>query len=166
MTKLPIIAAAAAVFAAPAIAALGVSASGQGTLEAGRTFSFSARVNADGTATGTAMLTNRAFTGANGHAPYQLQIAISCGKMVDQHTMIFGGTTRRTNDPSLVDAVFFSVQDNGEPGAGRDKISRATFWDDDPNTQGDPATCQFSTIEQDVPLETIQSGNVQVRMTY
>ena len=51
----------------------------------------------------------------------------------------FGGTVKRTNDPSLVDAVYFSVQDNGEPGEGVDKISRVAFFDDDPNTTGDPA---------------------------
>ena len=74
----------------------------------------------------------------------------------------FGGTTRRTNDPSLVDAVFFSVQDNGEPGRGKDRISRAFFWDDDPNTTGDPQACQAMS-QSDAPLETIESGNVQLK---
>jgi hypothetical protein len=75
---------------------------------------------------------------------------------------IFGGSTRRTNDPNLVDAVYFSVQDNGEPGAGKDMISRAFFFDDDPNTTGSPALCLGSTLT-DLPLETIESGNIQVR---
>jgi hypothetical protein len=75
---------------------------------------------------------------------------------------IFGGTTTRTNDPNLVDAVFFTVQDNGEPGKNMDKISSVFFWDDDPNTTGDPQACLL-TGPTDFPLETIESGNIQVR---
>jgi len=77
---------------------------------------------------------------------------------------VFGGTTKRTNDPNLVDAVFFSVQDNGEPGKDRDKISSVFFWDDDPLTQGDPQACLL-TGALDFPLETIEAGNIQVRPT-
>ena len=75
---------------------------------------------------------------------------------------VFGGTTERTNDPNLVDAVFSTVQDNGEPEKGSDKISSVFFWDDDPTTQGDPQACLL-TGPLDFPLETIQSGNIQVR---
>ncbi len=138
------------------------SANGQGTLDQGsRKFAFSARLNADGTASGEANLINHNFTGANGKSPYQLHIDISCMKTFG-NTVYFGGTTKRTNDPSLVDAVFFAVQDNGEPGKGLDKISRVFFWDDDPDTTGDPQACQFNVIS-DFPLETIESGNVQVK---
>ena len=152
----------AALSATPLLAQTTGGASGSGTLEAGRNFSFSARINADGTATGQATLVNRAFTGENEHSPYQLHVDISCGKLLDDHTAIFGGSTRRTNDPNLVDAVYFSVQDNGEPGAGKDMISRAFFFDDDPSTTGSPALCLGSTLA-DLPLETIESGNIQVR---
>ena len=150
--------------AAPAIAATGGMVSGQGALSTDprRNFSVSAKINADGTASGRATLVNKAFTGENGKAPYLLQVDISCGKMLDDHTVILGGSTRRTNDPSLVDAVFFSVQDNGEPGAGKDKVSRAYFWDNDPATQGPPSACLNSTLA-DVPLETIVSGNLNVK---
>ncbi|HUQ13462.1 MAG TPA: hypothetical protein VM055_04220 [Novosphingobium sp.] len=154
--------AAALLVAAPALAAASGSASGQGTLEKGRTFSVSAKIEADGTASGRATLINRAFSGDSGKGPYQLQVDISCGKLLDDHTAIFGGTTRRTNDSNLVDAVYFSVQDNGEPGKGKDMISRAYFFDDDPSTTGDPALCLGSTLT-DLPLETIESGNIQVR---
>jgi len=138
--------------------------SGQGALSSDprRNFSVSAKINADGTATGHATLINKAFTGENGKAPYLLKLDISCGKMVDAKTAIFGGTIARTNDPSLVDTVYFSVQDNGEPGKGTDKISRAFFFDDDPATTGDPALCLGATLA-DLPLETIVSGNVNVR---
>jgi len=148
----------------PAIAATSGMVSGQGALSSDprRNFSVSAKINADGSATGHATLINKAFTGENGKAPYLLQVDISCGKMLDDHTVILGGSTRRTNDPSLVDAVFFSVQDNGEPGAGKDKVSRAYFWDNDPATQGPPSACLNSTLA-DVPLETIVSGNLNVK---
>ena len=147
----------------PAIAATGGMVSGQGALSSDprRNFSVSAKINADGTASGHATLINKAFTGENGKSPYLLQLNISCGKMVDANTAIFGGTIRRTNDPSLVDTVYFSVQDNGEPGAGTDKISRAFFFDNDPATIGDPALCLGATLT-DLPLETIVSGNLQV----
>ena len=143
------------------------SASGHGTLlVAGTTglvrrqFSFNAERKADGTVTGHATLINPAFTGANGHSPYQLDVDVSCLKVVG-NIAIMGGTTKRTNDPSLVDAVYFTVQDNGEPGSN-DRISRAFFFDDDPATQGDPQLCQL-TGPNDFPLEPIEAGNVQVK---
>jgi hypothetical protein len=143
------------------------SANGHGTLLVTgttglvrRQFSFNAERRADGTVTGHATLINPAFTGANGHSPYQLDVDISCMHVVG-NIAIMGGTTKRTNDPSLVDAVFFSVQDNGEPGTN-DRISRAFFWDDDPTTQGPPSAC-MNTGPNDFPLEQIESGNVQVR---
>jgi hypothetical protein len=153
-------------FASSASAASLASASGQGTLDGGaRKFSFSARqLAADGTAKGEANLTNRNFTGANGNSPYQLHIDISCMNMVG-NIAFFGGTVKHTNDPSLVDAVYFSVQDNGEPGKGVDRISRVAFFDDDPNTTGDPMLCTGNTPDDGyLPLETIESGNIQVRL--
>jgi hypothetical protein len=148
--------------AAPSFAQSGKEqANGHGQLDSARQFSFSAQRRANGTVTGNATLVNPEFTGANGHSPYQLQIDISCMKTVG-NIAIFGGTTKRTNDPSLVDAVYFAVQDNGEPGAGRDRISRAFFFDDNPATQGDPALCQGNQ-PGDFPLEPIEAGNVQVR---
>jgi hypothetical protein len=142
------------------------SASGHGALSAvnedgksvKRQFTFSAQRNADGTVTGHAVLVNPAFTGENG-APYQLHIDISCMYVVG-NVAVMGGTTTRTNDPNLVDAVFFSVQDNGEGSGARDTISRAYFWDDDPSTNGDPQTCLLSAP---FPQEEIENGNIQVR---
>lgn len=168
LTSLPLLL---AVFGVLGIAASASaqSANGQGTLlvpnQNGdlvrRQFAFSAKMNSDGTAKGQAVLHNPAFDGPNGHGNYQLQISIQCMKVVG-NVAFFGGTTKRTNDPSLVDAVYFSVQDNGEPGKGKDKISRAFFFDDDPNTTGDPQLCQGMT-QADAPLETIESGNVQLK---
>ena len=147
------------------------SANGHGTLlavdedgkQVRRQFSFSARRAEDGTVSGHAVLVNPAFTGENGRSPYRLHVDISCMRVVG-NIAILGGTTERTNDPNLVDAVFFSVQDNGEPGQGRDRISRVFFWDDDPTTTGDPQACLL-TGPADFPLEPIEAGNIQVRPT-
>ncbi len=135
-------------------------AAGQGTLPEKRKFSFSAQQSADGSVKGNAVLHNPAFTGANGQK-YQLQIDIVCMKVYPDNIAVFGGWTRRTNDPNLVDAVFFSIQDNGNPGTN-DKLSRAYFWDDDPDTTGDPMACEL-TGPNDLPLETIESGNINLK---
>lgn len=144
-----------------------ISANGEGTLPAPlangdtrkRIFNLSARSNSDGTVSGTANLHNPSFTGNNDQR-YSLQIDISCMKVIG-NTAFFGGTTRRTNDPNLVDAVFFSIEDNGNPGKN-DRISRAYFFDDDPTTTGDPQICQNYEIG-DLPLETIINGNIHLR---
>ncbi len=126
-----------------------------------RQFSFSAQRRSDGVVKGNAVLHNPAFSGANGNN-YQAKMDISCMRVVG-NIAYFGGTIKRTNDPNLVDTAFFSVQDNGEPGGGADKISPLVFFDDDPNNNpGDPQLCQTIT-QAEVPLETIESGNIQVR---
>ena len=146
------------------------SANGHGTLnvldENGRTvkrqFSFNALRQADGSVKGHATLINPAFSGSgNPNPPYQLQLDISCLKVVG-NIAIMGGMTKRTNDQNLVDAAFFSVQDNGEPGKGNDKISRVFFWDDDPETVGDPQACLLTTPTAFLQ-EPIEGGNIQVR---
>jgi len=146
------------------------SASGHGTLFDGvdsngrvyrRQFSLSARMRSDGTVDGHAVLHNPAFDGGNGNRPYSLQIDISCMKVIG-NVAIFGGITRRTTDPNLVDAVYFSIEDNGQPGAGNDRLSRVFFFDDDPTTTGDPQLCQGNQ-PGDFPLEVIQSGNLSLR---
>jgi hypothetical protein len=145
-----------------AYAAQTASASGAGALDNGqRHFSFSAKQRPDGTVTGQAQLTNKSFTGENDTSPYKLHLDISCMNRIG-NTVFFGGTTKSTNDPNLVDAAYFAVQDNGEPGKGVDKISRVFFFDDDPTTTGDPQACQF-IVPGDFPLETIETGNIQVK---
>jgi hypothetical protein len=165
--------AAACLVAATAAIALGVSApftsaSGHGTLlvtepdgkQARRQFSFNAQQGDGGTATGNAILHNPEFTGQD-DKKYMLQVDISCMNVFD-NTVVFGGTTRRTNDPNLVDAVYFSVQDNGEPGAGNDKISQVYFFDADPTTTGDPMAC-LQLGPTDLPMDPIEAGNISVR---
>jgi hypothetical protein len=137
------------------------SANGQGILDSGaRHFAFSAKRNTDGTVSGHANLRNTSFNGDDGKA-YYAHIDISCMNRVG-NTVVMGGMVTKTNDANLVDAVFFTVQDNGEPGKGVDKISRAFFWDDDPTTTGDPQACLLTGVN-DFPLEPIEKGNIQVK---
>jgi len=126
-----------------------------------RQFSFSARTLDDGTVTGNAILHSAFDDGAHGNQPYALQIDISCMR-VEGNIAFFGGTTRRTTDPNLVDAVYFSIQDNGNPGANNDLLSLAYFFDDDPTTTGDPQLCQQIPLGY-FPMEPIRSGNISLR---
>ena len=137
------------------------NATGHGSIR--RQFSFSAVATTGGAAKGNAVLHNPAFTGANDQV-YQLQIRVTCLKIVDNYAII-SGFTRRTNDPNLVDAVVFSVQDNGEPGQDNDLISPALFFDDDPNTTGPADLCQGhepNDIYFAGTYRPIESGNVNV----
>jgi hypothetical protein len=159
-----------------AAAALAATANGQGAIvfDAGdgktdrRNFSFSARqTSTDGTATGQANLVSRQYSYGNGQQPYMAHIDIKCMKVVG-NTAYIGGLVQRTNesDPVYSGAVFFIAQDNGEPGKDADKITLAYFWDSDPNTVGDPMACvnlPDPTSLDDTALQTIDSGNIQVR---
>lgn len=140
------------------------SANGHGTVfvqdEQGATvkrqFSLSVRRFADGTVKGNAILRNPAFSGENGKT-YQAKFEISCMKVVG-NVAIFGGTVQRTNDPNLVDTAYFAVEDNGEPGKDRDRISGVAFSDTD-----SPQLCQSIELSDFEPLFTIDSGNIQVK---
>lgn len=155
-----------------AVSAFGqTAASGHGTLlvanadghgSTRRQFSFGARMDSSGVVKGNAVLINPAFNGDRGQN-YLLQIDISCMNVVG-NTVFFGGTTKRTNDPTLVDAVFFGVQDNGEPGRNVDMITSAVFWDNDPNTTGDPGACvNIQPGDPNYTFYPIEAGNINVR---
>lgn len=120
-----------------------------------RQFSFEAHRNKDGTVSGHATIHNASFTGANGKT-YQSQITLTCLKIVGNYAFL-GGTVRRTNDPSLSDSAFFSVQDNGEPGKNTDLISLVAF-----DSMVGPQSCQNNN-PGDFPMIPIDAGNIQVR---
>jgi hypothetical protein len=151
-------------FSGFAAAAAGDQAEGHGTLAGKRQFSFSAHVNSDGTVTGQAELVNPNFTGANGKSPYWVHVEVSCMKVIG-NVAFFGGLVTSTNDTGggvFTGAVYFSVQDNGEPGKGTDRLSLLFFFDDDPNTVGDPALCQGNQLG-DFPMDPIEAGNIQLK---
>ena len=142
-------------------AAPGPSASGHGTIllqdTEGRTvrrqFSFSAKIRADGTVQGKALIHNPSFD-----PKYDAQFDITCLQIVGNRAS-FGGSVRKTSDPVFndeFDAAFFTVFDNGE-GAGNDTISEIFF-----DNVVEPSACQFIGAD-DFPQITIESGNVQVR---
>jgi hypothetical protein len=138
------------------------SASGHGTIllqdTEGRTvrrqFSFSARVNSDGTVSGSGILHNPSFD-----PKYDAQFDITCLQVVGNRAS-FGASIRKTSDPVFndeFDAAFFTVFDNGEPGADNDTISEIFF-----DNVVEPSACQFIGAD-DFPQIPIESGNVQVR---
>ena len=137
------------------------SASGHGTVllqnTDGRTvrrqFSFSARVMPDGTVKGSGILHNPSFD-----PKYDAQFDITCLQVVGNRAS-FGGSIRKTSDPVFndeFDAAFFTVFDNGEPGAGNDTISEVFF-----DNVVEPSACQFIGAD-DFPQIPIESGNVKV----
>ena len=143
-------------------AAPGPSASGHGTIllqdtdgkTVRRQFSFSARVKPDGTVQGTAIIHNPSFD-----PKYSAQFDITCLQVVGNRASL-GGSVRKTTDPVFndeFDAAFFTVFDNGEPGAGNDTISEVFF-----DNVVEPSTCQFIGAD-DFPQIPIESGQVQVR---
>lgn len=162
---------AAAFLAAPThTAAPLASVNGQGSLAVAlgpngqlvrRQFSMSIRQNADGSVEGNAVLHNPEADGAHGNQPYMLQVDVSCMNVIG-NIAFFGGTTRRTTDPNLVDAVYWSIEDNGTPGADNDELSLAHFFDDDPNTTGDPQLCLNNAVG-DFPMFPILSGNITLK---
>jgi len=118
-----------------------------------RQFSFSARINSDGSVSGTAILHNPSFD-----PKYSAQFDITCLQIVGNRAS-FGGSIRKTTDPVFndeFDAAFFTVFDNGEPGAGNDTISEVFF-----DNVVEPSTCQFIGAD-DFPQIPIESGNVNV----
>jgi hypothetical protein len=138
------------------------SASGHGTIllqdTEGRTvrrqFSFSARINSDGTVQGSAIIHNPSFD-----PKYDAQFNITCLQIVGNRAS-FGGSVRKTSDPVFndeFDAAFFTVFDNGEPGNGNDTISEIFF-----DNVVEPSACQFIGAD-DFPQIPIESGSVQVR---
>src|SRR5262245_44776056 len=145
-----------------AVAPPGPSANGHGTVllqntegkTVRRQFSFSARVNADGSVSGTAILHNPSFD-----PKYNAQFNITCLQIVGNRAS-FGGSIRKTTDPVFndeFDAAFFTVFDNHEPGACSDTISEVFF-----DNVVEPSTCQFIGAD-DFPQIPIESGGVQVR---
>lgn len=142
-------------------AAPGPSVSGHGTIllqntegkTVRRQFSFSARIKADGTVQGSAILHNPSFD-----PKYNAQFDITCLQIVGNRAS-FGGSIKKTTDEVFndeFDAAFFTVFDNGE-GAGNDTISEVFF-----DNVVEPSTCQFIGAD-DFPQIPIESGQVQVR---
>ena len=138
------------------------SASGHGTIllqdtdgkTVRRQFTFSARIMADGTVQGSAILHNPSFD-----PKYDAQFNITCLQIVGNRAS-FGGSIRKTSDPVFndeFDAAFFTVFDNGQPGAGNDTISEVFF-----DNVVEPSTCQFIGAD-DFPQIPIESGNVTVK---
>ena len=119
-----------------------------------RQFSFSAQIMSDGSVHGSAVLHNPSFD-----PKYDAQFDITCLQIVGNRASL-GGSIRKTSDPVFndeFDAAFFTVFDNGEPGADNDTISEVFF-----DNVVEPSACQFIGAD-DFPQIPIESGNVQVK---
>ena len=155
-----------ALIALPAVASADTRVNGQGMIADGRTFAVSATITAGGAASGHATLINRGFSGDSGKGPFRDHIDITCGYRASPTTVVLGGTSR-SNDSNLNgEAVFFTIQDNGNPGKNSDAASGANYFDGDPDTTGtaDPATC-LATGATDFGSATVLRGNFTIRET-
>lgn len=119
------------------------SADGQGTLvnENGSRseFSFNAKRNPNEKVTGQATIRNPSYKAGNGQTD-KIKIDVTCLKIVG-NIAVLGGTTKRKNNQTKAEAVFFAVEDNGDTGAEADAIFRGFYYDDDPATEGDAQRC-------------------------
>jgi hypothetical protein len=129
-----------------------------------RTFSFSAVQYADGTAEGNAQIASRKFT-LDG-VELVVHMRIDCLSVLpDGKTARLSGVITRTSFPfpeaPVGEIHRFSVQDNGEPGAGVDKFSGvppnplARECDDADFGQPEPGRV--------APTRTVNRGNIEVR---
>lgn len=120
-----------------------------------RTFAFSAVQYADGTAEGNAQIESRKFD-------LVIHMRIDCLYVSpDGKTARLSGLITRTSRP-FADAPVgevhrFTVQDNGEPGAGVDKFSGVPA-----NLMG--FDCEDGDVDSGVPpTRTVNRGEIQVR---
>ena len=129
-----------------------------------RTFSFSAVQYADGTAEGNAQVASRKFQ--QDGKELVIHMSLDCLSVLpDGKTARLSGVITRTSFPFAEAPVGevhrFTVQDNGEPGAGVDKFSGvppnplARECDDADFGQPEPARV--------APTRTVNRGNIQVR---
>ncbi|MFN2467475.1 MAG: hypothetical protein ABR521_04995 [Gaiellaceae bacterium] len=119
-----------------------------------RTFSFSARLHADGTADGQAEINNRA-------QDLKQHVVIDCLR-VDGNLARVGGVIKRASVSAFEGKrMLFVVQDNGEPGKGppADRFS-FLFRQGDPGVTATDLNCKQSTR---APGREIEHGNIQVR---
>jgi len=129
-----------------------------------RTFSFSAVQYADGTARGNAQIASRKFQLDN--RELVIHMSIDCLHVLpDGKTAQLSGVVTRTSYPDpevpIGEVHRFSVQDNGEPGAGVDKFSGVP-----PNPLNrDCDDADFGAPEPGrvAATRTVNRGNIQVR---
>jgi hypothetical protein len=134
---------------------LGSSATGSGqTTIAGelRTFSFTARMDADGTTTGVAQVNNRAIE-------EMFQLRLDCLRTFGNTAIVSGVFTRHTDSHAVGLTGIFAIVDSGEGAgpSGPDLMTQVFFFP--PNT----LTCaDISPADASPFLTPVEAGNVQV----
>jgi hypothetical protein len=130
------------------------SATGSGhTTVAGelRTFSFAAQINADGVATGTAQVDNRAIN-------EMFQLSIDCMKVVERLAVVSGVITRHTDLHAVGLTGIFAVQDSGEGSAAPPDLATQVFF----FRPGVVSCADLGPLDAEPFLVEIVAGNVQV----
>jgi hypothetical protein len=130
------------------------SATGSGhTTVAGelRTFSFAARMDADGVATGKAQVDNRAVN-------EMFQLSVDCIKVVGSLAIVSGVITRHTDVHAIGLTGIFAVQDSGEGSAAPpDLVTQVFFF-----RPGVLSCVDLGPVDAAPFLVAIDAGNVQV----
>jgi hypothetical protein len=130
------------------------SATGSGNTTVGgelRTFSFVARMDANGVATGMAQVNNR-MVGE------MFQLSVDCLKVVGDTAIVGGVFTRHTDTHAVGLTGIFAVRDSGEGSTAPDRITQVFFFE--------PGVLRCSDLEPaDASpfLVDIEAGNIQVR---
>lgn len=138
-------------------AAVIATATGSGqTTVAGelRTFSFTARLDADGVASGMAQVDNRAID-------EMFQLRVDCMRVVGSIAIVSGVISRHTDVHAIGLTGIFAVQDSGEGfAAPSDLVTQVFFF------RPGLITCADLGPEDAAPyLVPIEAGNVQVNAT-
>jgi hypothetical protein len=157
------LAALAAMIALPALAvpvrgagaAIIASATGSGQTTVGgelRTFSFTARIDATGAASGTAQVNNR-------QVGEMFQLDIDCLKAVGNVAIVSGVFTRHTDTHAIGLTGIFAVVDTGEgPGHPPDQITQVFFFE-----PGELRCTDLEPADAAPFFTSIDAGSVQVR---
>jgi hypothetical protein len=135
-------------------AAIIASAAGSGhTIVAGelRTFSFAARMDADGTATGMAQVDNRTVN-------EMFLLSVDCINIVGSIAIVSGVITRHTDINAVGLTGIFAVRDSGEGlAAPPDLVTQVFFF------RPDVLSCaDLGPVDAAPFLVAIEAGNVQV----
>jgi len=130
------------------------SATGSGhTTVAGelRTFSFAALMDADGVATGTAQVDNRAIG-------EMFQLSADCIKVVGSVAIVSGVITRHTDVHAIGLTGIFAVQDSGEGSAAPpDLVTQVFFF-----RPGVLSCADLGPVDAAPFLVAIDAGNIRV----
>ena len=134
-------------------------ASGAGRSSQARTFSFQAQERTDGSVTGSGVLTIPQ-PGVAGNV--QIHFDIDCLN-IDGNSAIMSGTVSKSNVFPETFEVWFKVVDNGEGNNSSGPDQMTFLYGDEPDLIDDCTVDYNIDYPEEVPLNDVLSGNVQVK---